>query len=143
MARFQDGIAAGVWMSLSSGSECDEIAGFGGFSGGVVRAQNLRSAVDGGVAPGGFVGLDAGESGIRHRADQIALPDQPWNQFGVARGVVAFGERGVWCAGIGVGEQDAAFERRMAFRIERSDAALVEKKDNFAAGFVERRPAAG
>ena len=108
---------------------------------GIVRAEQLGTATEHGIAYGGIV--DAGFFGVRVRtgAHQIALADEFGNVE--SRTVVAFQEGGVRLTGVRVGENDSTAQRWVAFQIDRGDRVLVHQKDDLPARAREGWPVTG
>ena len=119
-----------------AGLEANGVVGVGGsVVEGVVGAEELGTAREGGIAFGG--------AGVGHGADEIALADPIGDEGGVGEGVIEFEKGGVGGAGIAVCEEDAAFEGGSAGGVEGGDTFLIEEEDDFAAGGDEGGPAGG
>jgi len=108
---------------------------------GVVGAEELGAACEHGVAGGGVVDAGFFGVGVGAGADEIALPDEGRDVGG--RTVVTLEEGRVGLAGIGVGEDDAAAQAGVAFKVDGSYGMLVHEEDDLAASFGKGGPVAG
>ena len=113
----------------------------GGFVDGVIGAEELSAAGEHGVAVGGVVGASLLGVAVGAGANEVAFADEVGDFCG--RAVVALQEGCVGLTGVGVGEDDAVTQGRMAFEVDGRHGVLVHEEDDLATGFGEGRPVAG
>src|SRR5579875_3346460 len=90
----------------------DAVAGpFRGFGERIVGADHLRAGVQESVAASGVIGAGGDGAVVGAGADDVALANELIDEFG--RTAILFDEGSVGAAGVGVGEQHTALQKRM------------------------------
>lgn len=109
---------------------------------GVIGADQLGAAVEGGVAAGGIIQAGLAGFGIGAGADEETSLDQALDavEFGV--GIIDFEPGGGWVVLVHADEGETVGEGGAGGEVEVAEGiGVVEEEDAFAAGFGEGRPA--